>query len=85
MVDLKNEEENGNHIETTKVRVRYINDCINYYNDLAWTTKDIRMWLMRRLVNHLEMGNEEMAEYHKAISKEFSENIDLYEKEVAKA
>ena len=72
-------------VKKGKKRAMYLSDRINQYNDLAWTTKDIRRWLMRGDVNNLEMGDEEMVECHEAISEEFFEYIDLYEKKVAKA
>ena len=57
---------------------------MNQYSDLARTTKDVRKWLIRSEINHSEMGDEDMAECHEAISEEFSEYIDLYKKEAAK-
>ena len=35
-------------------------------------------------MNHLEKGDEEMAECHEAISEEFSKYFELYEKKAAK-
>ena len=63
IVDSRNEEVNIDQSQIGKKRrASYLNDRINQYNDLAWTTKDVRRWLIRSAVNHWEMGDEDMAE-----------------------
>ena len=85
MVNLGDEEENNNQSEKQKKkRTRHLSDHINHNSDWTQTKKDVRRWWTMHTVNHLEMGDEEMVEYHEATSKEFSEYIDHYEKEAAK-
>lgn len=47
-----------------------MSDHINQYNYLIRTIKDVKKWLMKSTINHLEMGDEEMAECHEGINEE---------------